>query len=889
MPRDGNHASASSAASVRAGVLPGGLIPWAAAILILASVAATLTCEWDTDVFWHLASGDWMLAHRTVLRTDPFSVDPMPHWVNVHWLFQVIVSALHALGGLGMLSVMKCSLAAATMLVLVLALRRRVHPAWLIFSGLAMLEVMSERVRVRPETFTMCFVMLTVVLLESVRRGDSPRRLWWLLPLMLLWVNMHSLYILGVGTIWAAMLGAWLDRRLGRGASTGGKGLRGNLVTREAWVIVVAATAACLVSPWPIDAAVHPFLLWSRVSGQAIYYTYGVGELQPTYEALAGHVDAIILVAMAGLAMAVNRRALPISHVLWLVTFVFLALLARRNVGLIAPVCGYLLALHGQGAWDRLGRARPGVNRLGTAMTVFMIVTGAVVAAGYATEWIPRLANSPQRLGLGVSRLNYPIAAARFLQKLPAQGDILCEDFGDAATFIYHTPRRKVWMDGRLEVHTTQRFIEQHRIRHDLRRVGLAGTVRLPESVRFIIVHRHSREQLSAMMQTPRFRLTYIDPVAVCFARNDWRGETPAAGDDSLSAPNFEDYDRPLGRDGFVQGRNTEKRRWYRQNPPPENYWIGTMMVSLAQPPPGAGAQGESLMQQRCALLAERYLTAAYGEDLVPRHIAAGTLAEACQQRSVQLSMSVSAEAPADVYSARALRLYREVDLNDLGDVHRQLFALEHVLALVQARQYDAAGEAVTSLLDHLPAPQRVNPAGEYLNLREVIAHKLDIARGKIATGDVEGLPPVRAARVLVSSDFGLIDRAIAALRAAPRDDLPARRMLGDLLLRQGRTGEARKAYQAARPATAGRADAGSLRFRQALCDWIDGRCFDAADSLEELAKDSPAPIVRYYQALLLEQIGQYDAARSAIADVKGDQEELQQSITRLGQRLSDR
>jgi len=112
---------------------------WVAAAVVALGIAvgaAVFTEIYNYDIFWHLASGDWMLAHGRVLGTDPFSIDPLPQWVNVHWLFQVIISALYAVGGFSALVGLKTVLAIATIVVFALACRRDAPVAWIALAGL---------------------------------------------------------------------------------------------------------------------------------------------------------------------------------------------------------------------------------------------------------------------------------------------------------------------------------------------------------------------------------------------------------------------------------------------------------------------------------------------------------------------------------------------------------------------------------------------------------------------------------------------------------------------------------------------------------------------------------------------------------------------------------
>ena len=856
----------------------------AVAILIVVTASASLTKIWNFDVFWHLASGQWMLEHKQVLRTDPFSCEASGQWVNIHWLFQVLIAALHAAGGFEVLSVFKCAVSVTMVAVFAAALRKRIPPGWLIFSGLAMLAVLAERIRVRPELITCLFVTITVLLVERVRQGGSPNCLWLLVPIVLVWVNMHGLYVLGMAVIWSAVVGSLLDRKL-RAAPIEPAGKRPQaLLSQRALGPILFATVMSLVTPWPVEAATHPLLLWTRVSGEAIVYTYGVAELQPTWEALTQHAEAVTVVCLIVALMLANRRTLPVAHVLWLMGFAFIGMLARRNVGLIAPVCGYLLAWHGGALLNRLAKRGRRWRRTGRAMTWVAAAAGALLAFAYATELVHRIKNSTERLGVGLLEQNYPLGNAVFLRDLDADGAVFCENFGDAAVFIYHsTPRRKVWMDGRLEVHSHHRFAEQNRIRADLRTEPSATWGKLPDDLRFLIIQHHSSEMLSSMMESRRFQLIHLDPTAACFVRRDWRGPAARPGDVDPAAirPNLADFDRPLTREVLVDGYPAERRRWYRQNPAPRTYWMGAMMLWLGKLDSSEAASSDPL-QQRCTLLSVRYLTAAVTEGLVPPDISTGMLAWAHHQRAGQLPLTVDDDLPVNVHLARALWLYSRLDPRDLRTETLRAFAYRNVHALVQGHQFDAADAAVAEMLTHLPPGLRISPPDEYLRIRGTIAQKLAAAQSVIDTHGVTALPPRTRALAMVHKSIGMIDRAIEQLTRAP----PAtRQLLGDLLLRRGRPGRAREVYKSLLPASAGEDD-WRIRMRLALCDWVEGKLFASGDALQSIAAPD-RPAVLYYQAILLEQLGLYDAALSAAGAVGSADEKMLALLKRARGRIT--
>ncbi|HET6429453.1 MAG TPA: hypothetical protein VFJ30_13645 [Phycisphaerae bacterium] len=847
--------------------------------LVVAAAAASLTYVWNFDVFSHVACGRWMLENQRVLGFDPFTAKPASlhdEWINVHWGFQLLVAALHSVGGFAILSVLKSVLAALALLAFALPLRRHIPPAWLIASGLWMLWVMSERVRVRPEAVTLLFLMLTITILETVRRGGSARRLWWCSAILLVWVNVHGLYILGLFLIWSAVGGAFLDRARRRGA------LAGNLATQEALAAAVAATIAPLISPWPVRAALHPFLLWARVSGGAEFYTYGVGELGPllrsnvaeTVAAVLGHPAALLLVLSAGGAMAVHSvvarragtRATPIGHLLWLPGFAGLALLAKRNIGLLGPACGFLLAWHG-GRALRLVAERRGVRpAVGSCAAAAMLLLSAAFTFGTATEWVPRWRGSKQRFGAGLQRENYNIDLAEYLRDLEADGNIFCQDFGNASVFLYYCPpRRRTWMDGRLEAHSAERFRRQHEYGNALLMQVSADRVDWPDSVRFIVVGHASPSTLAAVAQAHRYQLIRVGTAGACFAWTGWRPDrAPLRPETPLpAAANIGDFDRPLLRDGTIEGIAPARRRWVRCNATSLYDRLGRILLPLGEQRPATEPGTWTALQRRCTLLGTRYLTAAQTEGLAPPGAACTLLGEAHGQWAIQGGETASAAVPIDVHFARALYLYRQVDPKDLDRAQLWRFAVGRLRALMRASHFDVAETAIGEFLDALPASQRVNPPQVYMALRNAVAERIRKAQKVLFGEDLQGASILRRTEVLTRPSVGLTDRAIRELRGEPRLAAPARLVLADLLLRLGRTAEARAECQRLQLPQGER---WKTELRSALCDWVEGKPYAAADALETIAIASGQPLVRYYQALVMEHLGRYDQARRAAA-----------------------
>jgi len=809
-------------------------------LVVITAFSAAFTLISNADFFWQLASGRWMLQHKSLLDFDPFSIEPEGQWVNVHWLFQLLIAFLHSLAGYEILTVLKAVVSSAVFVIFAVSLRRHAGPAWLIFSGLAMLTVMLGRLRLRPEIFSMCFIILTVSILDDARRRRHSRRLWLLTPIMLIWANMHGLYVIGLGLIWSAALGDWLDGRLKR------SGAQAGLLSKRAVLPLLAGTAAVMVTPWPAETIIHPLRLWVRISGQAFHYTYGVAELRPTWQALGRHGAAVFVAGLTATAMVLNRRALPMAHAIWLIVMVTLAALAQRNVGLAGPVLGYLLAWHGQAVLTRLLQGRRRLSRWTVPIRVLLSAAACAVIVLAASSQLWRAMGSNKRFGLGLQAERYPIRAAKFLKELPGKGDVLCENFGDSSTFIYFTaPRRKLYMDGRLEAHSQQRFINQYRIANALRTAKSADKADLPETVRFVFVSHDMPEPLSALAQSRRFKLIYLDQAGACFGRTDWHVDTT-----KLPEPNFADWQYVLDDDAASPLASRQPTLWAR-NPFPANYSFGAMLLSLGQQDlirrtPASAAQ------KKCILLAIRYLESARLLGEQPVQTITGTLAQAYQQRAMQIDAPATQHLPLNVNSARALYLYGQLDLADLGNPETLMYAQQQVVAMQQARQIDAASEAARAMSSRFPPPQQVTPPRSYLELLDQLDTALEFSQAQASRID-QSLPLTEQIARLISPSIGLVKLATDMLQAAAGDDPQLRLLLGDLLLSQGDSAAADQAYQAA--AAAG-ADPNQIKLRKALLLWVTGRLFEADARLGQIVNETGSAEARYWQAMLAEQLG---------------------------------
>jgi len=81
----------------------GSIVPLFLAVLVIPAVLGSSQMIFnDGDVSWHIATGQWIIDHRAIPHTDPFSFTWFGKpWVPIEWLAEVLYAAAYRLAGYG--------------------------------------------------------------------------------------------------------------------------------------------------------------------------------------------------------------------------------------------------------------------------------------------------------------------------------------------------------------------------------------------------------------------------------------------------------------------------------------------------------------------------------------------------------------------------------------------------------------------------------------------------------------------------------------------------------------------------------------------------------------------------------------------------------------------
>jgi hypothetical protein len=156
----------------------------------------------DSDTYWQLATGRWMLDHREFLRQDIFSSTVAgAHFGIGEWFGQLAFAASFATGGWAAIAILRATLIAVSAFFVVRLARRGATPWWISLPlVVAALLVSKITWTDRPLLFTLALFPAVLELLLSLPGGFS-RRLLVLPAIFLVWTNLHGGYLLGVAVL----------------------------------------------------------------------------------------------------------------------------------------------------------------------------------------------------------------------------------------------------------------------------------------------------------------------------------------------------------------------------------------------------------------------------------------------------------------------------------------------------------------------------------------------------------------------------------------------------------------------------------------------------------------------------------------------------------------
>lgn len=480
------------------------------------------------DIWWHLASGELIVASSSLPDSNTFSFTAPDHpWLLHGWLSEVLFYLVADSLGELWLVLLGVILNGATCGV-IFAMARRACSSPLVAAAVTMISavLMMGNFSLRPYLFGNLLLATTVLLVESPKFGRRYRPVFVAL-LFMVWANLHGSYHLGLCVVLCGLVVTLIT-----GAD--GQERRGRKELRTRAVDLGVALAACVATPYHLRGVLFPLTYARHLLVGDVSFLNVVSEWQRV--GLATPLGVVIVggICCATLVVVVSKERPTLLHVVLALGGSALALAAIRNTPLFGIAMAPLLARHlplalGRG-WSALRSRLAGAVTLERrhqrwaaidrrSIGVVLPVASLVVLIIAFT--LPRSSPLSYSSLAGVQELSdlspasFPRDAIASLEGRQRGFRIFNHyDWGGALIWA-HSPERQVFIDQRNDCYP-QRVFRDYLNVHRLESGGVEILERWQVD---IVIYPPGSALAEELRRDPRWRLDFEDEQAIVFER----------------------------------------------------------------------------------------------------------------------------------------------------------------------------------------------------------------------------------------------------------------------------------------------------------------------------------------------------------------------------------
>ncbi|MFN8382720.1 MAG: hypothetical protein U0V02_12300 [Anaerolineales bacterium] len=287
----------------------------------------------DGDLPRHLSMGQYILHIGNVPSAEPFIYPYLGrHYVTHEWLADVILFGIYSFTGLKGI-ILFCAITLATTFFLIYQyitnrFQNKLGAFLLVVWGAL---ATSLNWATRPHLISMLFLAIWLIWADKLRRGE--RMPLWVFPaFMLVWSNMHGVFIAGILALFAYAVGWVVDSILDN------KNIN-TTVGKNLWLALILSVIASLANPGGSGS-------WQSILGfvNNQYLMSRMLEANPPNFQMPEMRILLGLIVLSIFLLSVKRERISSGQGLLLAGFTAMSLIAFRNVHLYGIVAPFVLA-----------------------------------------------------------------------------------------------------------------------------------------------------------------------------------------------------------------------------------------------------------------------------------------------------------------------------------------------------------------------------------------------------------------------------------------------------------------------------------------------------------------------------------------------------------------
>jgi hypothetical protein len=397
----------------------------------------------EPDLWWMFRTGEWMVQNGQIPTTDVFSFTHKGvDWISVKWLFELIAYGIVSLAGPESISILQSFVNViltyfffSTVKDLIETIYKKpikpYHPL-LVFSGLIFLFSVDYRLVGRPEMFSYLLTMIYLSIFVKYKLKPG-KFIFWLIPLQIIWVNIHEGFAVGMVMLAAFGIGHLFDYLITKKED--------KKTVQTVLLATGLAFLAVAVNPRGFYMFYHPYFLFSVVGSNK--YTTEFNSIFHRPEFYLSFKEPFLafgalLIAIAGIGWLFIKNKLNLlsqvssGYIALIFAFTYLGITAYRNtifpIILLFPLALAFL-IHNLSKWENKTSFKYITNLLYLLPILFYL---GIVTNYYYKNFQPR-----DRYGLSVYADSNPSGAARFALDNNLSNQRCFSDYLTSAYFLW--------------------------------------------------------------------------------------------------------------------------------------------------------------------------------------------------------------------------------------------------------------------------------------------------------------------------------------------------------------------------------------------------------------------------------------------------------------------
>jgi hypothetical protein len=388
-------------------------------IFLFLSISGSKMLLGDGDTGYHIRTGEYILKTLSVPHSDIFSyLTPALPWTAHEWLSEIVMALIHRAAGLSGVAIFFAAVIASVYFLL-FKIIRTYEGNILVSIFIMLLVILSSQIHwlARPHIFSLLIIVLWYYLLDLYEYSDR-NYLYLLPPLMLLWVNLHGGFIIGL-----VLNGIYLTGNVMRTVRASGEEKEScRKKIRTLVPITVACFLATVINPYGYHILLFPF----RLTSNRFIMDHIIEFISPNFHDPMLFFKYFLLFMM--IIFAISKERLNVTELMLTVLFTYMSLYSVRYIPLFSIIMAIILVKQTDSV----------VNQSDSKIVAFIkrraerIDSVDAVARGhlwlFAAVFLAIIFLMNGRLVHRFDEETMPVAAVEFLQKEHIPGNMFNND-----------------------------------------------------------------------------------------------------------------------------------------------------------------------------------------------------------------------------------------------------------------------------------------------------------------------------------------------------------------------------------------------------------------------------------------------------------------------------